>query len=65
MQVMQQYLIESNTHEFRYARLYQLRDFSILPARRKSIYPAKCMKVDADLSLVRGESSVNIRYECW
>ena len=40
-----------------------MRDFSILPARRKSIYQAKCMKVDADLSLVRGESSV--RYECW
>ena len=40
-----------------------MRDFSILPARRKSIYQAKCMKVDADLSLVRGESSV--RYKCW
>ena len=63
MQVMQQYLIESNTHVIQiYMDLLNARLFHS-PSRRKSIYQAKCMKVDADLSLVRGESSV--RYECW
>ena len=38
-----------------------MRDFSIRPARRKSIYQEK--KLEPDLSLIRDESSV--RYECW
>ena len=38
-----------------------MRDFSIRPARRKSIYQGK--KLEPDLSLIRDEFSV--RYECW